>query len=89
MRNSSVGLGRGQAEIHYLRLMATILPSAAEPFSFANWAGAGAPVEVSKRPESSRLHTWISMVLYAQLLVLSGLPELHNGTTAEPAWVTT
>ena len=25
------------------------------------------------------------MVLSAQLLVLCGLPEVHNGTTAEPA----
>src|SRR5829696_8054106 len=57
MRNSSVGLGRGQAEIHYVRLMATILPSAAESFSFANSAGPGLQLKSANarnRPGSIR-----------------------------------
>jgi hypothetical protein len=49
--------------------------------------GRGGPQLKSRTPKSSRVHTWISMVLSAQLLVVCGLAEVHNGTTAEPVWV--
>jgi len=49
--------------------------------------GGGGPQLKSRTPKSSRVHTWISMVLSIQLLVVCGLAEVHDGTTAEPVWV--
>ena len=77
MRNSSLGLGRGQAEIHYAKAYAPILPSAADSFRFANSAAAG-PQLKSRAPKSSRVHTWISMGVVRPTARSRGLAEVHN-----------